>query len=263
MENKSIKFSSSVYEWYKEFGRKDLPWRKKVTPYRIWISEVMLQQTQVKTVIPYFNKFISKFPNLGSLSEATEQEILALWTGLGFYRRAKNIYSTKEIIKTNYNNEFPSSLEDLVSLPGIGRSTAGAILSIAYKKPFPILDANVKRVIARHDEIDLSNKKSFNKLWNLSELYTPNKNIFEYTQGIMDIGATVCSIKKPSCFECPVNSTCKTAFKEIEIVKKVKKDKACKEIFFTLAHSKDEFLLFKKNSKSFWESLWNLMKVKR
>ena len=143
-----------------------------------------------------------------------------------------------------------------MSLPGIGRSTAGAILSIAYKKSFPILDANVKRVIARHDEIDLSNKKSLNKLWHLSELYTPNKKIFEYTQGIMDIGATVCSIKKPSCFECPVNSTCKTAFKEIEIVKKVKKDKACKEIFFTLAHSKDEFLLFKKNSKSFWESLW-------
>ena len=256
LENKSIKFSSSVYEWYKEFGRKDLPWRKKVTPYRIWISEVMLQQTQVKTVIPYFNKFISKFPNLDSLLKATEQEILALWTGLGFYRRAKNIYAAKEIIKANYNNEFPSSLEDLVSLPGIGRSTAGAILSIAYKKPFPILDANVKRVIARHDEIDLSNKKSFNKLWDLSELYTPNKNIFEYTQGIMDIGATVCNIKKPSCFECPINSTCKTAFKKIEIVKKVKKHKACKEIFFTLAHSKDEFLLFKKNSKSFWESLW-------
>ena len=256
LENRSIEFSSSIYEWYKQFGRKDLPWRKKVTPYRVWVSEVMLQQTQVKTVIPYFDKFISKFPDLDSLSTATEQEILALWTGLGFYRRAKNIYAAKEIIKENYNNEFPSSFEGLMSLPGIGKSTAGAILSIAYKKSFPILDANVKRVIARHDKIDLSDKKSLNKLWYLSEIYTPNKKIFEYTQGIMDIGATVCSIKKPSCEECPVNSTCKTAFKEIEIIKKVKKDKACKEIFFTLAHSKNEFLLFKKNSKSFWESLW-------
>ena len=180
LENKSIKFSSSIYDWYKEFGRKNLPWRKKVTPYRIWISEVMLQQTQVKTVIPYFNRFISKFPNLDSLSKATEQEILALWTGLGFYRRAKNIYAAKEIIKAKYGNEFPSSFEDLMSLPGIGRSTAGAILSIAYKKSFPILDANVKRVIARHDEIDLSNKKSLNKLWHLSEFYTPNKKIFLY-----------------------------------------------------------------------------------
>ena len=111
LENKSIKFSSSVYEWYKEFGRKNLPWRKKVTPYRIWISEVMLQQTQVKTVIPYFNRFISKFPNLDSLSKATEQEILALWTGLGFYRRAKNIYKTKEIIKHEHKNIFPKKFE--------------------------------------------------------------------------------------------------------------------------------------------------------
>ena len=205
-EFQNKKFSQGISTWYQSLGRNGLPWRKNISPYRVWISEIMLQQTQVKTVIPFFKKVTKKYPSLKSIASASEDEILALWTGLGFYRRAKNIYATKEIIKANYNNEFPSSLEDLVSLPGIGRSTAGAILSIAYKEPFPILDANVKRVIARHDEIDLSNKKSFNKLWDLSELYTPTTNIFEYTQGIMDIGATVCNIKKPSCFECPINS---------------------------------------------------------
>ena len=139
-----------ILYWY-DNNKRSLPWRinntKKNHEYFTLVSEFMLQQTQVKTVIPYFDKFISKFPDLDSLSIATEQEILALWTGLGFYRRAKNIYAAKEIIKENYNNEFPSSFEGLMSLPGIGKSTAGAILSIAYKKSFPILDANVKKHI--------------------------------------------------------------------------------------------------------------------
>tara|TARA_B100000575_G_scaffold276687_1_gene262322 strand:- start:1701 stop:2744 length:1044 start_codon:yes stop_codon:yes gene_type:complete len=256
LQSRSIDFSSSICSWYKKNGRENLSWRSDVTPYRIWISEIMLQQTQVKTVIPYFEKFILRFPDLEKISLATEEEILALWTGLGFYRRAKNIFRAKEIIKKEYKNIFPSTFEEIISLPGVGRSTAGAILSIAFKKPFPILDANVKRVISRYDKIDLYEKKSIDVLWQLSKLYTPKKKIFEYTQGIMDIGATVCSSKDPLCSKCPIKSSCKSAFMEIEYIKKIKKAKKVKEIYFTLAHSKNNYLLFKKNKKSFWESLW-------
>ena len=153
----------------------------------------MLQQTQVKTVIPFFKKFISRYPNLKSLSIANEEEILALWTGLGFYRRAINIYKAKEIILSDFKNRFPKSFDDIVRLPGIGESTAGAIMSIAYQIPYPILDANVKRVISRYESVDNdSTHKSNKKLWALSNKHTPKKNIFSYTQGIMDLAATIC-----------------------------------------------------------------------
>ena len=142
-------FSQQVVQWYLEHGRHDLPWRSKVTPYRIWISEIMLQQTQVKTVIPYFKNFIKKFPSQKSLSEASEDQVLAAWSGLGFYRRARNIFATKEIIKKNYGNRFPNEFKKIIELPGIGKSTAGAIMSLAYLDPHPILDGNVKRVISR------------------------------------------------------------------------------------------------------------------
>ena len=216
----------------------------------------MLQQTQVKTVIPFYKKFIKKYPNLKSISLATEDDILALWTGLGFYRRAKNIYRTKEIIKKEYKNKFPSKYEELISLPGIGRSTAGAIMSIAYKESYPILDANVKRDISRYKKINTDEKGVVKTLWSLSKNLTPEKNIFEYTQGIMDLGATICNIRSPNCLDCPINKTCKSAFKNFEIEYKAKKERPKKKIFFTLAHSKKSFLLFKKNEKSFWESLW-------
>ena len=249
-------FSSNITKWYIQNGRKNLPWRKVITPYRIWISEIMLQQTQVKTVIPFYKKFIKKYPNLKSISLATEDDILALWTGLGFYRRAKNIYRTKEIIKKEYKNKFPSKYEELISLPGIGQSTAGAIMSIAYKESYPILDANVKRVISRYKKINTDEKGVVKTLWSLSKNLTPEKNIFEYTQGIMDLGATICNIRSPNCLNCPINKTCKSAFKNFEIEYKARKERPKKKIFFTLAHSKKSFLLFKKNEKSFWESLW-------
>ena len=216
----------------------------------------MLQQTQVKTVIPFFNKFIKKFPNLKSISKASEDEILALWSGLGFYRRAKNIYKTKEIIKSEFKNRFPKKFEELILLPGIGRSTAGAIMSIAYNKPYPILDANVKRVISRYKNINLEQKDAIKSLWSLSDIYTPSENVFEYTQGIMDLGATICHLRSPICSECPLNLSCESAFKEFDVNKRNKRQKLTKRINFTLAHSNQSFLLFKKNEQSFWESLW-------
>ena len=249
-------FSDSVSNWYLSSGRANLPWRKNISPYRIWISEIMLQQTQVKTVIPFFKKFIKKYPNLKSISVASEDDILALWSGLGFYRRAKNIFKTKEIIKNNYKNIFPKNFEELILLPGIGRSTAGAIMSIAYEKSYPILDANVKRIISRFDNINIQSKGALKSLWLLSESYTPNNNIFEYTQGIMDLGATVCHIRSPMCTDCPLKLSCKNAFREFNVIKKNKKQKLTKKINFTLAHSNQSFLLFRRNEKSFWESLW-------
>ena len=256
MNSKANIFSSRVTKWYIQNGRKDLPWRKRVTPYRIWISEIMLQQTQVKTVIPYFKKFISNYPNLKSLSKANEEDILALWTGLGFYRRAKNIFKTKEIIKNEHHNIFPKKFDQLIKLPGIGKSTAGAIMSIAYENATPILDANVKRVLARYNQLDINKKSSMKNLWDLSKIYTPQENVFEYTQGIMDIGALVCIPRKPKCNDCPLKKSCKTAFKEISFTKQKKLKKSKKDIHFKLACSNDSFLLFKKNEKSFWESLW-------
>ena len=211
-DNKS--FSSAISQWYLTSGRNNLPWREKISPYRVWISEIMLQQTQVKTVIPFFKKFIRKYPNLKSICDATEDDILALWSGLGFYRRAKNIFKAKEIIKNKYNNCFPKKFDELLLLPGIGRSTAGAIMSIAYGESYPILDANVKRVISRFNDIDVKDKGAIKSLWLLSKTYTPSKNIFEYTQGIMDLGATICHLRVPSCSNCPLHTSCKSSFKK-------------------------------------------------
>ena len=256
LNGNSKSFSDAISQWYLTTGRNNLPWREKITPFRVWISEIMLQQTQVKTVIPFFREFMKKYPNLQSICDATEDDILALWTGLGFYRRAKNIFKAKEIIKNKYNNEFPKKFDELILLPGIGRSTAGAIMSIAYGKSYPILDANVKRVISRFDNIDIENKGAIKSLWLLSEAYTPCENIFEYTQGIMDLGATICHLRTPNCSDCPLNISCKSSYKEFEIIKKDKKQKLNKKINFALAHSNQSFLLFRKNEKSFWESLW-------
>ena len=249
-------FSQQVVQWYKDHGRHDLPWRKKVTPYRIWISEIMLQQTQVKTVIPYFKNFIQKYPSQKKLSEASEDQILAAWSGLGFYRRARNIFASKEIIKKNYGNRFPKEFQQIISLPGIGKSTAGAIMSLAYLEPHPILDGNVKRVISRFlkKELDLLKET---ELWNLSEEMVNRDDCFSYTQGIMDLGATICTPANPSCGICPVNSQCLSAFK----VKSIKKNKAvsAKKVIvmnLSLVQTDQSFLLAKNEVDSIWKNLW-------
>ena len=249
-------FSQQVVQWYKDHGRHDLPWRKKVTPYRIWISEIMLQQTQVKTVIPYFKNFIQKYPSQKKLSEANEDQILAAWSGLGFYRRARNIFASKEIIKKSYANRFPKEFQQIISLPGIGKSTAGAIMSLAYLEPHPILDGNVKRVISRFlkKELDLLKET---ELWNLSEEMVNRDDCFSYTQGIMDLGATICTPTNPSCSICPVSSQCLSAFK----VKSIKKNKAvsAKKVIvmnLSLVQTDQSFLLAKNEVDSIWKNLW-------
>ena len=249
-------FSQQVVQWYLEHGRHDLPWRRKVTPYRIWISEIMLQQTQVKTVIPYFKNFIKKFPSQKSLSEASEDQVLAAWSGLGFYRRARNIFATKEIIKKNYGNRFPNEFKKIIELPGIGKSTAGAIMSLAYLDPHPILDGNVKRVISRLLKKELELLKEA-ELWKLSQEMVNKDDCFSYTQGIMDLGATICTPSNPSCSKCPVSSQCLSAFK----VRSVKKNKAVrvKKVIvmnLSLIQTKKSLLLMKNETDSIWKNLW-------
>ena len=249
-------FSQQVVQWYLEHGRHDLPWRRKVTPYRIWISEIMLQQTQVKTVIPYFKNFIKKFPSQKSLSEASEDQVLAAWSGLGFYRRARNIFATKEIIKKNYGNRFPNEFKKIIELPGIGKSTAGAIMSLAYLDPHPILDGNVKRVISRLLKKELKLLKEV-ELWKLSQEMVSKDDCFSYTQGIMDLGATICTPSNPSCSKCPVSSQCLSAFK----VRSVKKNKAVrvKKVIvmnLSLIQTKKSLLLVKNETDSIWKNLW-------
>ena len=249
-------FSQQVVQWYLEHGRHDLPWRRKVTPYRIWISEIMLQQTQVKTVIPYFKNFIKKYPSQKSLSEASEDQVLAAWSGLGFYRRARNIFATKEIIKKNYGNRFPNEYKKIIELPGIGKSTAGAIMSLAYLDPHPILDGNVKRVISRLLKKELELMKEA-ELWKLSQEMVNKDDCFSYTQGIMDLGATICTPSNPSCSKCQVSSQCLSAFK----VRSVKKNKAVrvKKVIvmnLSLIQTKKSLLLVKNETDSIWKNLW-------
>lgn len=243
-----------VTQWYKKNGRQNLPWRKSVTPYKVWISEMMLQQTQVVTAQSYYRKFLKKYPSLSSMKMATEDDILSLWSGLGYYRRASFIYQAKEKIFLDFNGRFPTTYDELITLPGIGRSTAGAILSIAYQKPFPILDANVKRVIAR-----LFLQKDFKEglFWNLSAQCLDEDDPYSYQQGIMDIGATLCTPKAPLCPECPLNKNC-LAFKKNDFRLPSTKKPIKKDVYLEFSLYKDgpRYFLAQTEALGFWKKLW-------
>ena len=202
IHKKSINsFQKCLLTWFDQHGRKNLPWQKNKNPYQTWVSEVMLQQTQVSTVIPYFLRFIDQFPSVTTLAQATEDEVLHLWTGLGYYTRARNLHRSAKIIVEHYEGQFPNAYAELEKLPGIGRSTAGAILSIAFEKATPILDGNVKRVLTRWRGITEwpGEKNTLATLWDIAEQLTPSERCADYTQAIMDLGATICTRKKPLC----------------------------------------------------------------
>ncbi|MDG2060745.1 MAG: A/G-specific adenine glycosylase [SAR86 cluster bacterium] len=260
-----VSFSSSLINWHKKNGRKDLPWQKNRTPYTVWISEIMLQQTQVSTASPYFIRFIKRFPNLKTLSESNEDEILKYWSGLGYYSRAKNIHKSANIIIQEFDGNFPNSLEKLEYLPGIGKSTAGAILALGFNKIAPILDANVRRVISRYQAIegDLLNSKNNKKLWQLAEKLLPTKDISIYTQAIMDLGATICSIKEPECTLCPINKKCiannNNLINSIP-KKKERKLKPIKKVYWLIVNNKKgEYLLKKRPGEGIWPGLWSFL----
>ena len=203
-------FSDQVLAWYDLHGRKHLPWQQDVTPYRVWVSEIMLQQTQVTTVIPYFEKFMTSFPDVQALARAHTDDVLHHWTGLGYYARARNLHKAAMMIAQQYKGEFPATLEEVMALPGIGRSTAGAVLSLSRGERHPILDGNVKRVLARYYAIEgwPGQKAVENALWEVAQANTPEQRCDNYTQAMMDLGAMICTRSKPSCDSCPLQQGC-------------------------------------------------------
>jgi A/G-specific adenine glycosylase len=213
MSTRTEAFAPALLRWFALHGRHDLPWQQTLTPYRVWISEVMLQQTQVATVKPYFERFMARFPDVATLAAAPLDEVLHLWTGLGYYARARNLHSCAQTVVAQFKGEFPKDLVGMMSLPGIGRSTAGAILSIACGLRHPILDGNVKRVLSRVFGIagDPSSSTVLESLWTLADACTPELEVGDYTQAIMDLGATLCTRSRPACTLCPMNLECVAA----------------------------------------------------
>lgn len=252
-----VKFSDVVLKWFQQYGRKDLPWQKNMTPYRVWVSEIMLQQTQVNTVMPYYEKFMARFPDVKSLAKAPEDEVLHLWTGLGYYARARNLHKAAKMIVHEFQGNFPDTLEDIMLLPGIGRSTAGAILSIAFKKPGVILDGNVKRVLSR-----FLASNNLEDLWEVAEKYTPAKNPNEYAQAMMDLGAMLCTRTKPKCPVCPLINTCQAYKTHSQLLYPGKKQSKPipikKTILLVLRNPEGCIYLEKRPSDGIWGGLWSL-----
>ncbi|HNP37856.1 MAG TPA: A/G-specific adenine glycosylase, partial [Woeseiaceae bacterium] len=204
-----VEIAPRLLAWFDEHGRKDLPWQVD-DPYRVWVSEIMLQQTQVQTVIPYFTRFIARFGDVRALADAAIDEVLHHWSGLGYYARARNLHAAAKLIRDEFGGKFPASADELKALPGIGRSTAAAILALSFGERYAILDGNVKRVLARHSAVPgWPGKTAVAKtLWQLAEQNTPRDRVGAYTQAIMDLGATLCTRSKPRCSDCPLKSDC-------------------------------------------------------
>ena len=203
-------FAARLLAWYDRHGRSDLPWQQRRTPYRVWVSEVMLQQTRVETVIPYFERFMARFPEVEALAAAPQDEVLHLWSGLGYYARARNLHAAAKRMVEAYGGRFPEEIDEAQALPGLGRSTAGAVLAQALGLRHPILDGNVKRVLSRFHVVEGWPGRSAvqKRLWELAEAYTPAERVADYTQAIMDLGATLCTRANPRCGDCPVPEGC-------------------------------------------------------
>lgn len=205
-----VEIAPALLEWFDVHGRHDLPWQHDRTLYRVWVSEIMLQQTQVSTVIAYFERFMARFPRLDVLAQASLDEVLSVWSGLGYYARARNLHAAAQFIAQHHGGTFPTNFDLVVALAGIGRSTAGAILAQALDERHPILDGNVKRVLARYRAIEgwPGEKRVETQLWEIAETLTPQHRIADYTQAIMDLGATVCTRRQPHCAQCPLSKNC-------------------------------------------------------
>ena len=258
-------FTASLLQWFDVHGRKSLPWQQNPTPYRVWVSEVMLQQTQVATVIPYYERFMARFPSVESLGAAAEDEVLHLWTGLGYYARARNLRACAQTLVARHGGEFPSSLEAVEALPGIGRSTAGAILALSRGQRHPILDGNVKRVLARVFGIagDPGSAPVLAALWRQAGACTPQARVGAYTQAIMDLGATLCT-RNPACTVCPMNALCVAARegRQAELPgRKRRRERKAREATLrsveTEANGARAILLERRPAPGIWGGLWS------
>ncbi len=246
-----MQFAQKVVRWQRRHGRRDLPWQGTRDPYRIWLSEVMLQQTQVSTVIPYYERFIRKYPTPQALARASEEQVLELWSGLGYYARGRNLHGAARLIA---QRGFPRTAEAIAELPGVGRSTAAAIAAFAYGERAAILDGNVKRVLAR--VFGVGNEKS---LWPLAERLLPQRSIEAYTQGLMDLGATVCTRGNPQCGRCPVSDAC-VARKEDRIAElpapRERRELPQKEVTWLLLRHRGAVRVERRPAPGIWGGLW-------
>jgi A/G-specific adenine glycosylase len=259
-------FAAQLLHWFDRHGRKHLPWQQNPTPYRVWVSEVMLQQTQVAAVIPYYERFMARFPTVESLAAAPEDEVLHLWTGFGYYARARNLRACAQVLVAQYGGAFPAEIDAVAALPGIGRSTAGAILALSRGQRHPILDGNAKRVLARVFGIagDPSSAAVIARLWRQADECTPAERVADYTQAIMDLGATLCTRTRPACTVCPMNMICFAAREgrqmELPGVKQRRARKA-REATLLIAEAGDEagraVLLERRPAPGIWGGLWS------
>jgi len=248
-------------------GRKDLPWQQNPTPYEVWLSEIMLQQTQVSTVIPYYLRFTEQFPTVSDLANADVDNVLSLWTGLGYYARARNLHKAAKYIVESHDAKLPDNLEQLMALPGIGRSTAGAIMTLGFHQNYPILDGNVKRVLTRFFAIEgwPSKKEIENRLWLEAERLLPDKRIANYIQAQMDLGATLCTRSRPRCNDCPLQMDCRAYAQGNPTKFPTPKPKKATPTKYTnwiiVLNDKNEVLLTKRPSTGIWGGLWTFPEV--
>ncbi|EGQ9303338.1 A/G-specific adenine glycosylase [Vibrio vulnificus] len=254
-------FASAILKWYDAYGRKNLPWQHNKSAYSVWLSEIMLQQTQVATVIPYYQRFLQRFPSVIDLANAEQDEVLHLWTGLGYYARARNLHKAAKMVAEQYHGEFPLELEQMNALPGIGRSTAAAVLSSVHKQPHAILDGNVKRTLSRAFAVEgwPGQKTVENQLWQLAEAHTPNTDVDKYNQAMMDMGAMVCTRSKPKCTLCPVGELCQANKQGNPLGypgKKPKKEKPVKETWFAMLHYNNQVWLEQRPQNGIWGGLF-------
>jgi A/G-specific adenine glycosylase len=263
-------FAHRVLTWFDQYGRKDLPWQDDRSAYRVWISEIMLQQTQVNTVIPYFLKFMQRFPTVYDLANAEQDEVLKYWSGLGYYARARNLHKAAQRIRDDYQGEFPTDIEAVIALSGIGKSTAGAILSIAYQQSHAILDGNVKRVLARYYTIEgwTGSVQVQKQLWQYAEQLLPDQftqkqpeRNRDYTQAMMDLGATLCTRSKPNCAACPLSADCQALQRgKVTDYPQPKPKKVLPQrcaILLILQNPQGEVLLEKRPPIGIWGGLWS------
>ena len=259
-------FAQRLLAWFNVHGRHTLPWQINPSPYRVWISEVMLQQTQVATVIPYYARFMARFPDIDALACAPLDEVLHLWTGLGYYARARNLQACAKVLIAQHDGDFPNTLEEVMALPGIGRSTAGAILALSRGRRLAILDGNAKRVLARAFGIagDPSSKAVLETLWRQAEACTPDRDVAAYTQAIMDLGATVCTRARPVCTLCPMSTRCIATLqgRQTELPgRKLKRDRPSREATLLIAQTGSNgstaVLLERRPSSGLWGGLWS------
>jgi A/G-specific adenine glycosylase len=263
LERLDAEFAPALLDWYERDGRKNLPWQRDRTPYRVWVSEIMLQQTQVGTVLGYYERFMGRFPDVRRLASAPLDEVLHLWSGLGYYARARNLQRAAQVIVREHGGEFPTTLEAVMALPGIGRSTAGAILALSRGERHPILDGNVKRVLARYFAVEgyPGEPAVQRRLWDLADRCMPADRAAEYTQAIMDLGATVCTQSNPACLLCPVSAGCSARASgdpQRYPAPRPRKVRPHREAWVVLAKRGSRVLLEKRPPTGLWGGMWGL-----